>query len=72
MHSQNSRRHSDGSDPRSRVNYRFLSTLQKDKHLQRLQRQHCIDQRKIVCLTAKLEAVVEQRGVSARKIYMTI
>ena len=58
------RRHSDGSNPSSHTNYRFLSTAEKDERLQRLHHLHCYDQQKIARLRAALERAIEQRGVA--------
>ena len=37
----------DGSDPQSHNNYQYLSTPEKDKHLQWLHQQHCMDQKSL-------------------------
>ena len=64
-HYQNGqRRHSDGSSPSSHTNYRFLSTAEKDKRLQRLHHLHRYDQQKIARLRAALGHAIEQRGVT--------
>ena len=54
----------DGSDPQSHKNYRYLSTPEKDKRLQRLHQQHRMDRKKLARLQATLERAIEQRGVT--------
>ena len=54
----------DGSDPQSHTNYRYLSTQEKDKRLQRLHQQHRMSEKKLTRLWAALEQAIEQRAVT--------
>ena len=52
----------DQTDPTSHVNYRFLSTPEKEGCLRRLHQLHCCDQQ-ISRLHAALDRAIGQRGV---------
>ena len=54
----------DGSDPQSHTNYRYLSTPEKDKRLQRLHHQHRMSEKKLTRLRAALKQAIEQRAVT--------
>ena len=54
----------DGSDPQSHTNYRYLSTPEKDKHLQHLHHQHRMSGKELARLRAALEQAIEQRAVT--------
>ena len=51
------------TDPLSHVNYRFLSTLEKDERLRRLHNLCRLKEKRISRLKRKLASSIEQRGI---------
>ena len=62
-HQQRQSSPTDRTDPTSHVNYRFLTSPEKEERLQRFHHMHRIDQQKIARLQAALNVAVKGRGV---------